>query len=118
MLLAVVSKFDGTKLSDQGWEFGGFESADIDNINDTRFVYQLYTNADSDFTGWATVPVLQDKKSGTIISNECVDILRILNRAFAELVSSNIDLFPKKLASNIDTLKLDLYENLNNRLVC
>lgn len=114
----MVSKFDGTKLSDQGWEFGGFESADIDNINDTRFVYQLYTNADSDFTGWATVPVLYDKKSGTIISNECADILRMLNRAFAVLVSSNIDLFPKELASDIDALNLVLYGNLNNRLVC
>lgn len=102
------------QLGDQGWQFGGFDGSDSDAINDTQFVHQLYTKADPDFTGRATVPVLWDKKSSTIVNNESADILRMFNTAFIELVPNNFDLFPTELANDIDALNLALYDKLNN----
>lgn len=102
------------QLGDQGWQFGGFDGADNDTINGAQYVHQLYTKAAPDFTGRATVPVLWDKKSGTIVNNESADILRMLNSAFAELVPSDVDLCPKELADDIESLNLAMYNNLNN----
>jgi len=103
------------QLGNQGWRFGGFEGADIDTINGAQFAHQLYTQVDPSFTGRATVPILWDKKSGTIVNNESADILRMLNTAFVDLVPNNeFDLFPKALANDIDALNLTIYDNLNN----
>tara|TARA_R110001599_G_C12254864_1_gene659975 strand:- start:1023 stop:1970 length:948 start_codon:yes stop_codon:yes gene_type:complete len=101
-------------LGDQGWQFGGFDGANIDVINGAEFVHQLYTKADPDFTGRATVPVLWDKKKATIVNNESADIIRMLNTAFSDLVISDINLLPDELANDIDALNADVYKNLNN----
>lgn len=102
------------QLGNQGWQFGGFDGADIDPINGASFVHELYTNVDSSFSGRATVPVLWDKKTNTIVNNESADILRMLNSAFAELVPNDIDLYPSELNDDIDILNTMIYTNLNN----
>ncbi|CAN6961818.1 Glutathione S-transferase [Psychrobacter okhotskensis] len=102
------------QLGNQGWQFGGFDGAESDPINHAQFAHQLYTKADPQFTGRATVPVLWDKKTNTIVNNESADILRMLNTAFTELVPNYVDLFPKELADDIEALNLVIYENLNN----
>jgi putative glutathione S-transferase len=102
------------QLGDQGWQFGGFDGANIDVINGTEFVHQLYTKADPDFTGRATVPVLWDKKNATIVNNESADIINMLNTAFSDLVTNDVNLRPEELVSDIDTLNADVYKNLNN----
>lgn len=68
-------------MTDQGWQFGGFEGADKDTLNGYQFLHQLYSNADPKITGRATVPVLWDKKNGVIVNNESADIIRMLNTA-------------------------------------
>jgi putative glutathione S-transferase len=102
------------QLGNQGWQFGGFDGANADAINGAEFIYQLYTKADPDFTGRATVPVLWDKQSGTIVNNESADIIRMLNTAFSDLVASNLNLYPDELANDIDALNVELYKQLNN----
>ncbi|WP_372815506.1 glutathione S-transferase family protein [Psychrobacter sp.] len=102
------------QLGNQGWQFGGFDGAESDPINHAQFAHQLYTKADPNFTGRATVPVLWDKKTNTIVNNESADILRMLNTAFAELVPNDVDLFPKELANDIEALNSTIYGNLNN----
>ena len=102
------------QLGNQGWQFGGFDGAKTDVINGAEFMHQLYTKADHDFTGRATAPVLWDKQSGTIVNNESADIIRMLNTAFSDLVTSEVNLFPDELAKDIDTLNVEIYKNLNN----
>ena len=65
-------------MSDQGWRFA--EGADT--ANGATYMHEIYTRADPHFTGRATVPVLWDKKRGTIVNNESADILRIFNSGF------------------------------------
>ncbi|MCK7595829.1 glutathione S-transferase family protein [Microbulbifer sp. CAU 1566] len=105
-------------LTDQGWAFGGFTGSDEDSLNGARYMHELYTRADPNFTGRATVPVLWDKHTGTIVNNESADIVRMLNSAFSHLgrgeSNKALDLYPRALQADIDALNSYLYDNLNN----
>lgn len=102
------------RLTDQGWQFGGYPGADEDTVNGARYMHELYTRADPQISGRATVPVLWDRHTGTIVNNESADMLRMLNSAFAEIVDEGPDLYPEELAGDIDRLNDYLYTNLNN----
>ena len=101
-------------LTDQGWKFGGFEGADEDTLKGATYMHELYTQAAPDFTGRATVPVLWDKQTETIVNNESADIVRMLNTAFNDLGATGPDLYPEALADEIDALNPHIYDNLNN----
>lgn len=102
------------KMTDQGWQFGGFAGADEDVLNGFQYLHQLYTDADALFTGRATVPVLWDKKRRMIVNNESADIVRMLNTAFDHLTGSTLDLYPQHLAQQIDSENELIYHQLNN----
>lgn len=101
-------------LTDQGWRFGGYPGADEDTLNGARYLHELYTRADPTISGRATVPVLWDTLTGTIVSNESADIVRMLNSAFTGIVDRGPDLYPVELAVEIDALNAYLYTDLNN----
>ena len=111
--LITVSVVD-PRLSDQGWQFGGYPGSTLDELNQATYMHQIYTQAAPDFTGRATVPVLWDKQQQTIVNNESADILRMLNSAFNELVNTGPDLYPADLADEIDELNEEIYHKLNN----
>ena len=102
------------QLFDQGWHFGHFPGANIDELNGAEWLHELYTRADPHFTGRATVPVLWDKHTGTIVNNESADILRMLNSGFGDLASHEWDLYPEPLREEIDKLNAVIYPRLNN----
>lgn len=101
-------------LLDEGWHFGDYPGANRDTLNNAEWLHQLYTQADSHFTGRATVPVLWDKKTATIVNNESADIVRMFNTGFGPLARSDIDLYPTALHSEIDRLNSEIYPALNN----
>ena len=102
------------RLTDQGWQFGAYPGADEDALNGARYLHELYTLADAAISGRATVPILWDKNTATIVNNESADILRMLNSAFSGIVNQGPDLYPDDLAKDIDTLNTYLYTDLNN----
>jgi len=102
------------RLSDNGWQFGGYPSTGEDSLNGARYLHELYSQADPTYTGRATVPVLWDKKTRTIVSNESADILRMLNTAFEAFGQQGPNLYPADLADDIDALNEVIYKNLNN----
>ena len=101
-------------ILDQGWHFGDYPGADRDELNQAEWLHQIYTKAAPNFTGRATVPVLWDKKTQTIVNNESADIIRMLNSGFGSLASSALDLYPDHLKDEIDELNADVYVKLNN----
>ncbi|HEX5934013.1 MAG TPA: glutathione S-transferase family protein [Pseudorhizobium sp.] len=101
-------------LSDQGWRFGDYPGSDLDDVNGASFLHEIYTSANSIYTGRATVPVLFDKKRRTIVNNESADILRMLNSGFGSLGDESIDLYPEDLRAQIDGLNERIYPMLNN----
>lgn len=102
------------RLTDQGWQFGGYPGVDEDALNGARYMHELYTLADPQISGRATVPVLWDKQIGTIVNNESADIVRMLNSAFAGIVDQGPDLYPQDLAGEINVLNEYIYTDLNN----
>lgn len=100
-------------LSEQGWTFDGW-GAEPDPHLGARYLHQLYTHADSGYSGRATVPVLWDKQRQCIVNNESADIMRMLNEAFSPLAEHKIDLRPAALDPEIERLADYYYRSLNN----
>ncbi len=93
----------------EGWQMGLPEPL----FGHTR-MHQIYTQAKPDYTGRVTVPVLWDKKTNTIVSNESSEIIRMFNSEFNELTGSNDDYYPEQLQSVIDEWNDYIYPNVNN----
>lgn len=102
------------RLGDQGWRFSGEMGSDIDTVNGAGHLHELYTRADPGYTGRATVPVLWDKKTRTIVNNESADILKIFNQDFAALADTDVDLRPAAFEAEIDQVNETLYNDFNN----
>ncbi|QCL96665.1 glutathione S-transferase family protein [Agrobacterium tumefaciens] len=101
-------------LSDEGWKFGDYPGSNRDTLNGFTHMHAVYTSADPHYTGRATVPVLWDKKTKTIVNNESADILRMLNSGFGDLADNSVDLYPEALRDEIDALNEHIYSRLNN----
>lgn len=101
-------------LTDQGWAFGHYPGADPDPLFGATYMHEIYTRADPQFSGRATVPVLWDMKQNIMVSNESADILRMFDTAFEHLAPSDLRLYPSDLAAEIDALNLRIYDGLNN----
>ncbi|PZU06897.1 glutathione S-transferase family protein [Sphingomonas sp.] len=101
-------------LTDEGWRFGDDRGADRDPLQGATYMHQLYTHADPVYTGRATVPVLWDKRTDTIVSNESADILRMFDTGFGDLATDEIRLVPEDLRARIDALNDEIYPLLNN----
>ncbi len=101
-------------MTEQGWRFSQDDQSITALFGDVVYLHEIYTRADPNFTGRATVPVLWDKQQQTIVNNESADIMRMLNIAFDEFVGDSVDLYPEDLRPQIDALSQHLYENFNN----
>lgn len=97
------------ELTDQGWRLN--DPADSDGAT---YLHEIYTRADPAISGRATVPVLWDRKRGTIVNNESADILRMMNSGFGNLADPTFDLYPADLREEIDALNARIYPRLNN----
>ncbi|EJY0699421.1 TPA: glutathione S-transferase family protein [Vibrio parahaemolyticus] len=93
----------------QGWQMGLPEPL----FGHTR-MHQIYTQAKPDYTGRVTVPVLWDKKTNTIVSNESSEIIRMFNSAFNDLMGNHDDYYPEPLRGVIDEWNDYIYPNVNN----
>jgi glutathionyl-hydroquinone reductase len=64
-----------------------------------------------------TVPVLWDKQTHQIVSNESADIIRMFNSAFNPILapkSAGVDLYPEGVRGELDELNAWIYDDLNN----
>ncbi|MDD1781124.1 glutathione S-transferase family protein [Enterovibrio sp. ZSDZ35] len=108
--VSVVNAFMG----DDGWTFLAGEDVVEDSVNGASYLHQVYTTALPDYTGRVTVPVLWDKKTHTIVSNESSEIIRMFNSAFDEVGATKGDFYPDSLQSDIDEMNEFVYPNINN----
>ncbi|HVB16956.1 MAG TPA: glutathione S-transferase family protein [Stellaceae bacterium] len=97
----------------EGWAYSrGFD--DLVPQGGAFHVHQVYSAARPGYTGRATVPVLWDRRTRTIINNESSEIIRMLNAEFDEFGDSSLDLYPAELRTDIDTVNSFVYDNINN----
>lgn len=97
-----------------GWSFEPYPDATVDSVNAAGFMHEIYTLAQSDYSGIVTVPVLWDKKLKTIVNNESSEIIRMFNSAFVEHTEQSQDYYPEHLRTEIDDINAFVYENINN----
>ncbi|KAK9937138.1 hypothetical protein M0R45_013949 [Rubus argutus] len=71
--------------------------------------------ASTKYSGKYTVPVLWDKKLGTIVSNESSEIIRMFNTEFNGIAENPaLDLYPTHLQSQIHETNEWIYDKINN----
>jgi glutathionyl-hydroquinone reductase len=98
----------------EGWTFAPGPETIADDVNHVQRVYELYTLADPQYSGRATVPILWDKQQRTIVSNESAEIVRMLNSAFDSVGANGNDYYPTALRAEIDEWNAFIYPNVNN----
>ena len=101
-------------MGENGWEFHDRDGGTVDHINGADYLWQVYVAARSDYSGRVTVPVLWDKKTGTIVSNESAEIIRMFNSAFDAFAKPSPDFYPKALRPAIDEINETVYHKVNN----
>ena len=88
----------------EGWRFADTELSTRDHLECRDTLHRVYTDAESGFTGRVTVPVLWDKQTRTIVSNESGDIIRMLDREFDAWGDASVRFYPDRLKAEIDAL--------------
>ncbi len=103
--------FTQPAAGEEGWTFGD----EPEPLLGARHIHNIYSQADSGFTGRTTVPVLWDKKTRTIVNNESADIIRMFDSVFDPIEGvSTADYYPSNLAVEIDELNTEIYDYVNN----
>jgi glutathionyl-hydroquinone reductase len=97
-----------------GWVFGDTDLSTVDGAgNGFRCLHEAYRASSPNYTGKVTVPVLWDQRSRRIVSNESLEIARMLNDAFDGVGGDDrVDLCPADLASAIDGLNARITKSL------
>ncbi len=101
-------------MAENGWTFAPGPGVVADPINNASYVYEIYSAGQPGYTGRVSVPVLWDKETATIVSNESSEIIRMFNRAFDAWGNADLDLYPHQLQPQIEAVNEEIYENLNN----
>ncbi|UJX25108.1 glutathione S-transferase family protein [Pseudoalteromonas sp. CF6-2] len=101
-------------MLEHGWTFDKDNHSTGDALFNSDFMHQIYTRNKADYSGRVTVPVLWDKKTQRIVSNESAEIIRMFNSAFNTLTGNERDFYPQSLRSEIDEINEFVYHNINN----
>jgi glutathionyl-hydroquinone reductase len=97
----------------EGWAYSrGLD--DLEPIDGVFHVHQVYSAARPDYTGRATVPVLWDRETRSIVNNESSEIIRMLNSEFDDFCDAALDLYPRALRHSIDATNALVYETIND----
>ena len=109
-----ISTVHPEMLSD-GWTFQTDDhGATGDTLYSVPFARDIYLRADPNISGRVTVPILWDKDTQTIVSNESSEIIRMLNSAFDAVTGNTDDYWPVDLQDSISPVNDRIYETVNN----
>jgi putative glutathione S-transferase len=108
--VSVVDHFMGA----DGWTFTERDGATGDRLHHAQFLHQIYTRADPHYSGRVTVPVVWDRETGTIVSNESSEIIRMFNTAFDRVGATAGNFYPADLRATIDPINDRVYRDVNN----
>ncbi|RYE91742.1 MAG: glutathione S-transferase family protein [Myxococcales bacterium] len=101
-------------MGEHGWTFEPDSDVIPDTINGARYLYEVYLRSEPGFTGRVTVPLLWDRQTGRIVSNESADIIRMFNSAFDAVGAAPGDYYPAEMRAEIDAVNERVYATVNN----
>lgn len=103
------------EMLSEGWEFRtDFDVATGDRQFGLDYLRQVYLKDTPDMSGRVTVPVLWDRQTGRIVSNESADIIRMFNSAFDGVTGNTDDYWPQPLRARIKAINDRVYDTVNN----
>ncbi|WP_449536854.1 glutathione S-transferase family protein [Ferdinandcohnia sp. Marseille-Q9671] len=96
------------------WEFSLDENG-VDPVLGVRYISEAYKNADPDYTGRPTVPVMVDVKTKQAVNNDYFKLTNYFETAWAPFHKENApDLYPIGLREEIDALNDIIFHEVNN----
>jgi len=98
----------------RGWAFREGDGYGLDPLNGFQFLREAYEATEPGYDGHISVPVLWDKQTGRIASNNFPDITLDLDTQFGEWADPAYDLYPEALRPQIDELNDVIYATVNN----
>ena len=102
-------------MGENGWTFESDDEGIVqDHLFSKNLMHEIYTQAESSFSGRVTVPVIWDKQQNTIVNNESSEIIRMLNSAFDDIGAHEGDYYPPALQEQIDSINTRVYDTVNN----
>jgi len=103
-------------LPHRGWTFTAKDlGATLDTVLGQSNLRAIYERVSPQYRGSVTVPTLWDKKRGTIVNNESSEIIRMFNGEFNDWARHpEVDLYPKELRPEIDSINEWVYPMINN----
>lgn len=97
---------------DRGWQFQPTEPG---CTPDSQFgfdtIRELYDRVGSPET---SVPILWDRETQSIVSNESAEIIRMFEEGFGEFSAGTPELYPAELRTQIDRVNSFTYHGINN----
>jgi len=96
----------------RGWAFR--ERRGADPVNGFTLLADAYQATEPGYDGHVSVPVLWDRETGKVVSNNFPDITIDLGTQFGAWASAAPDLYPPGLRADIDAMNERVYETVNN----
>jgi putative glutathione S-transferase len=99
---------------EKGWRWSDGPGCIPDFVNNCSHLIDVYRLAQPQFKGEESVPVLWDKKLKTIVNNESLEIIRMLDLEFEGIAENPDSFYPKEKTKLIDETIQQLYLKVNN----
>ncbi|RCG21964.1 glutathione S-transferase family protein [Sphaerisporangium album] len=98
----------------RGWAFREGRGFGADPVNGFTLLREAYEASEPGYDGHVSVPVLWDRETGRIVSNNFPDITIDLGTQFERWADTSVDLYPVDLRPEIDALNDLVYRTVNN----
>jgi len=98
----------------RGWAFRSGPGHSLDQVNGFAFLREAYDATEPGYSGHISVPLLWDKQTQRIVSNNFPDITIDLDTQFGRWADPSVDLYPVALRPEIDELNEKIYTTVNN----
>jgi putative glutathione S-transferase len=98
----------------RGWAFREGPGHGLDPVNGFEFLSEAYEATEPGYGGHISVPVLWDKQTGRIVSNNFPDITIDLDTQFGQWSDPEVELYPAELRPEINEIAEVIYRSVNN----
>jgi len=98
----------------RGWAFRDGPGYGPDPVNGFTLIREAYDATEPGYDGHISVPVLWDRETSRIVSNNFPDITLDLDTQFGAWAAPDVDLYPQPLRAEIDALNERVYLSVNN----
>lgn len=100
--------------TEKGWEFS-LDKGGVDPVLGIRYLPEIYSNTDPEYSGRATVPTVVDVKIGKVVNNDYFKLTNYLEKEFKAFHRANApDLYPEHLRRDIYSLNEIIFNDINN----